>query len=149
MTKEEVALISALISAFISAVVSFVVNKMSRDKSELDHLHGEVMQINLLAMQYPYLEDDAFCSSWGSRKNAPKEDWEKYQRYDNYCCIVFNVIERIFRFYGGRREKIEGFLAVKELIRRHKSWWAKPSGTLENINGYPPELRNFVNSYLK
>ncbi len=99
----------------------------------------------MISIKYPYLEDDAFCNKWKTKKKYSAEEL----RYENYCCIVFNIIETLYLHYGGNKNKIEGFLAVKELIRRHHKWWKAPSGKLDNIDGYDKGFRQFVNSYLE
>ncbi len=144
-------LAGAIVGAAITAIVTSINNWVSRNKSELDAIHQEILQINKISIDYPYLEDDFFCAGWDYDKVRDKDATlrEQYQRYDNYCCIVFNTIERLWQFCEGNQEKIERQFAVKEMAARHAKWWKRPSGASENIEGYDREFRQFVEKYTK
>lgn len=137
-------IISALISVFVSAIVSFYVSNQKYLRDEEARLNQQILELNKIIISYPYLEDDEFCKNWNDNKN--KND-ERYQRYDSYCCIVFNLMEQIHKYYRGDKEKINKFFATKEMILRHINWWKKPSGIFENINGYSNEFQQYIRSF--
>ena len=95
-----------------------------------------------LAITYPYLEDDAFCRSW---LEADKTD-ERIQRYENYCCFVFNVIETIWKFCHGCQKQIDTILYVQEIVMRHQSWWKLNP---ENLPGYAVGFHDYIENFLK
>ena len=74
------------------------------------------------------------------------EKSDRAMRYDNYCCLVFNTIERIWKHCKGNENRIEEFLSSKEMINRHKAWWRSEK---ENNAGYGYAFAEFVNSFLK
>lgn len=58
-----------------------------------------VQKIIELSIEYPYLERDCYCFAWKS-DGDPEDD--KRSRYENYCCLVFNTIERAWQLHWAR-----------------------------------------------
>lgn len=137
-------IISAIVSVFVSSLVSNYFHTSKTIKEEEARLNQNILEIIKISIEYPYLEDDSFCRKWDSNKNND----EQWQRYDNYCCIVFNLMEQIFKLYKGDKEKIEYFFATKEMIKRHKLWWHNPSGLFENLDGYDYKFQQYVKSFI-
>ena len=81
------------------------------------------------SIEYPYLEDDKFVGR-GRRRDKTTE---KAMRYDNYCCLVFNLLEQLWDFHNGNESKIAKMFYAPEMIRRHKVWWKQDP---QNIYGY-------------
>ena len=100
-----------------------------------------------LAMQYPHLERDAYCKAW------PEPDGEKtaqsYQddkdRYDNYCCFIFNMIHTAWVLANGKPHKIDEMLTFREYVMRHCCWWVKEDS---NVHFFEQEFRNFIGSII-
>ncbi len=138
-------LISAVVSSIIAWIVSYYTVRKSIAKQYELWLENQILQINQIAIEYPYLEDNDFCSKWIDNNN-PKE--ERYMRYDNYCCIVFNLLENLWKYFKGSKSKIESFLSVQEMAIRHKNWWKNPSGIIENIVGYDLKFQKYINSFI-
>jgi len=114
-------------------------------KEHRHELDAKVERLILVSIQYPYLESDEFCSAWDPLKAITDE---KYMRYDNYCCLVFNLLEDIFEYFGANADKIEDYIGAKELITRHKTWWSNPGNNSENTQGYPGKFRKYLETYL-
>ena len=79
-----------------------VVNK-HKQRENLDDQLDAILKI---AVQYPYLESDAFSVGW---KPDFDKDNEKYLRYDVYCDLLFNFLSRVaahFEYLTKRRLKI-------------------------------------------
>jgi len=138
-------IIATVIASLIASIVAYIVGNKANRSAQLNKFHDHIFEINRLAMQYPYLEDNDFCESWKDNRHSKEE---KYQRYDNYCCIVFNLIEQIWKFYNGDKTKIKDILVVEELINRHKSWWKAPSSPGENIYGYNFDFSMYLESHI-
>ena len=132
------ATVSAIVSAGISAAISIHIFRRSSKNNELDAIYSQIQQLNTLAIEYPYFEDDNFCSGW----SCDAVD-DNSMRYDNYCCIVFNLLERIWRHLDGDKSRIFNFIHFGELAQRHKVWWQQ----LDNIRGYDKGFREFVGEY--
>jgi hypothetical protein len=102
-----------------------------------------VQKIIESSMQYPYLERDSYCSAWQKGMHENDED----SRYENYCCLVFNLIEKAWDqtwpwFFNGLRHKaVKKILHVEELICRHHEWW---SCDQENLDGYSKGFRAYM-----
>jgi len=136
-------IVSALLSTIISAVISYRIANNKNVKSEEARLNEQILELNKIVIKYPYLEDDDFCKTWPDNRYSKEE---KYLRYDSYCCIVFNLLEQIYKLYKGNEDKMENFFYVKELIRRHKYWWIS---TFENIDGYNSNFREYAKNIVK
>jgi hypothetical protein len=140
--------ISTLISTAIATIVAssislFVANKNKRNL-ERSKLLDYIMQINHLAIQYPYFEDDNFCNMWARDKCLSDE---KFQRYENYCCIVFNLIEEMWRHFSGDKQKIEEFFGVAEMVKRHSKWLNDSTAKSENAYGYKLAFLDYIATY--
>jgi hypothetical protein len=140
-------------AAFISGIISFSVCKwqLSRQNisSEEARLNSELTNILKIQIEYPYLENKEFTNDWSS-KNVMGKDEKRllYQRYDSYCCMIFNFISDIYRLYRGDNAKIENFFAVEEEVNIHKKWWQNPLNSRDNIEGYAGSFREYINSII-
>ena len=132
------ALISVVISAAVSSAIAFFTGKKNR-RQYIDHSVDKAIDFSIA---YPYLEDDSFCASY----RTPDATDEEGQRYDNYCCFVFNTIESAWELCGGNEEKINDIVYADELVVRHRVWW---ESSAENVSGYKPGFRQFVDNILK
>lgn len=134
-------LVSALLSGAISAAVSFLVCTRTLRSQERARLHDLINKVNDIAIRYPYLEDDYFCTTW---KDMNKKD-ESAMRYENYCCQVFNLLERLWDFHGGNEQEMHKMFWAPEMIRRHQAWWKRDH---HNISGYGYEFRQYIHKYV-
>ena len=104
--------LSTLIAAIISGFISFLICKwqLSRQNisSEEARLNLELTNILKIQIKYPYLENRQFTNDW-NRKKVMEDDKSKleYQRYDSYCCLIFNFISQIYKLYNGDKAKRE------------------------------------------
>lgn len=136
------AAIATLISSGVASLVAVSINKANGKKS----LHDQLDSIIKIAIQYPYLENQAFTSTWTANKES---DDERYLRYENYCTLVFNYLERLCKFYKYDTKKIESHLNVKGWIRVHEQCWHNPSEPYENKDGYEQQFKEILESYLR
>jgi len=137
---------STLVATAIASMVAILVAlKQSRIQQRAE-LKKQIEQVILLSIQYPYLEDDVFCAGWSEERPRPEE----YQRYDSYCCLVFNLIYAVYEHFKGDLKKVEAFLWTRELIERHRKWWTSRSVRLINVDGYSdPGFHAYVEECLK
>jgi len=145
--------LSTLIAAIISGIISFFVSKwqISRQKiaSEEARLNSELSNILKIQIKYPFLENRQFINDWSSRKIIENdEEALNYQRYDSYCCMLFNFISQIYKLYKGDISKIENFFAVEEEVNIHKEWWQNPLYPRDNIDGYKGNFREYIKSVI-
>jgi len=145
---------SSIMAVIISGAISFLVCKwqLARQNvsSEEARLNSEITNILKIQIEYPYLENRQFANDWSSNKVVEnnKERFD-YQRYDSYCCLIFNFISQIYDLYGGDKAKIENFFAVEEEANIHQKWWVNPLNPRDNIEGYAGGFRDYINSILK
>ncbi len=136
------AAIATLISSSVATIVTLLINK----KNEVKNLNDQLDDIIKIAIQYPYLESPSFTQTWNANK---ENDEEKYLRYENYCTLLFNYLERLCKFYKFDKLKIEKFMNIKDWVRIHKDCWQNPSIPFENNDGYCESFKKLVESYLK
>jgi hypothetical protein len=135
-------LVSAAVSAVVSAIVAGAISYVTLRHHRRQYLDDMIDKMVALAITYPYLEDESFCRSW---VEADKTD-EKVQRYDNYCCFVFNLIESIWKFCRKNEKKIDEILYVKEMAVRHQAWW---KSNPDNLTGYAVGFHAYIENQLK
>lgn len=136
------AAIATLISSSVATTVTILINRNNNIKV----LNDQLDNIIKIAIQYPYLENPSFTRTWND--NLKSED-EKYQRYENYCTLVFNYMERLCKYYRYNEKKIENHLNLKDWIRVHKDCWLNPSTPFENTDSYSKEFKKLIENYIK
>jgi len=69
----------------------------------MNALRSQIDKMIDISIEYPYLEDDKYCEKWSSKDKSTVIT----MRYENYCCFVFNLLERGWKHFGGNKLKIE------------------------------------------
>lgn len=108
-----------------------------------------VLKIIELSMEYPYVEDDAYCSQW-----KPSTTYvEASVRYESYCCLVFNTIKKAWdqsvsaaSCDENRHKYIMNIIDAEELICRHSAWcghdFRQPRGYGKDFIDYVKYVHN-------
>lgn len=136
------AAIATIISSSIATIVSLTINR----ENNLKNLNDQLDNILKISIQYPYLENPNFAMTWNENRNSTDET---YLRYDNYCNLVFNYMERLCKYYKYEEKKIQNHINVKSWIRVHKDCWNNPSTPYENSDGYCEKFKTLVDTFLK
>lgn len=142
MDEVAATLISTAFSTLIASGVAWLVAHLSDRAEQRRTLNEQILKIIDLGMEYPYLEDDSICDKWPNTGMSRDDQL----RYENYCCLVFNVMESIWTYCKGNRAKFRMILHYEELIWRHRCWWESDA---ENKKGYPVGYRNLVDAVIK
>ena len=136
------AAIATRISSGIATSVTLFINR----GNSLKNLNDQLDNILKISIQYPYLENPKFTATWNDNKNSVDD---KYLRYDNYCNLVFNYMERLCKYYNFNESKIQNHINIKDWIRVHKQCWINPSSPYENADGYSKELKKLLTHFLQ
>lgn len=135
---------SAAIATGISALTASIVSLLIYRKNAKRALDEQLDKIIQIAIQYPYLEDYNFTQTWDPSKVSE----EKYLRYELYCNLVFNYLERVTENYY-RKKKISSFLNAKDWTRLHSKCWKNPTSPYENIDSYSKKFRQIFNEWIQ
>lgn len=136
------AAIATIISAVTSASVALFLARLNIKKSLDDQLDG----ILKIAVQYPYVESKNFTNAWTSEYDRNDE---RSLRYEIYCTLVFNYLERFAKFYSYSQKNIEKQIAMKAWVRIHAKYWRDPTEAYENVDTYEKPFVMLVEEYLK
>jgi hypothetical protein len=136
---------TAAIATIISALTSASISLYIAAKSNKKYLDDQLDAILKIAVQYPYLENKTFTKSWSSKID---QNDEKYLRYDVYCTLIFNYLERLAKHYNFNLEKINSHISIKEWVRIHRNYWNDPIDPYENIETYDKNFRNIIEEFL-
>jgi hypothetical protein len=136
------AAIATIISSSVATIVTLIINRTNNIKA----LNDQLDSILKIAIQFPYLENPHFTSTWNANKGTNNE---QYLRYENYCTLVFNYMERLCKYYKYNATKIEDHLNIKDWIRIHKDCWQNPSIPFENTDSYSLKFKKLLELYLK
>lgn len=126
-------LASTIISAIVSAFVSFIVTYFSFRKKDRTELDQELSSILKIGIEHPQFEQEAFTQKWSPALAKTDKD---YAAYDMYATLVFNFLERHFRFYGFDEGKCLSQLDSRNWILTHKTYWKNPLTPFENKDSY-------------
>ncbi len=137
----------ATIAATLAATVisSFVAWRLAENairSKEMSALHDMVGKMLDISIEHPFVEDDSFCSKWPPARPSS----ERAMRYYDYCCFVFNTLERVWRHFDGDREQVCKFIHAREIFMQHRKWWTTEE---ENRAGYDHGFQVFVDSFLE
>ncbi len=144
--KITIAAIATIISSIISSIVGLTIARINVKKTEERSLDALLIQINTLCIQYPYFENKKFISKY-SHKRKKKEE-EKYSRYDSYCTIIFNFLERLFVLYNFNENKVNKFVHFRELVLLHSEWWIHSDIYSDNIKGYNEKFVSIISNII-
>jgi hypothetical protein len=136
------AAIATLISSGIATTVTLLMNR----GNSLNNLNDQLDNILKISIQYPYLENLKFTTTWNDNLNSTDE---LYLRYDNYCNLIFNYMERLCKYYSYDEKKIQKHINIKDWIRVHKQCWLNPSTPYENADGYSKEFKKLLDHFLQ
>jgi len=136
------ATIATLISSSVATIVTLLINR----ENALRTLNTQLDDILKIGIEYPYLENLKFTETWNKNKDSLDD---KYVRYENYCTLVFNYMERLCSHYKYNQNKIESHLNLKDWIRTHKQCWENPSTPFENVDSYDEQFKKLIEKYLK
>lgn len=143
--KITIAALIALISMVFSAITSFIIAIFNNKKSEEKALRDSLTQINQLNIQYPYLENTKYIRKYSKKKELSEKD----MRYESYCIIVFNYLERLSIFCRFNFLKMEKYVHVPELILPHKYWWINLLNTQFRQAGYNSKFITIVDRIIR
>jgi hypothetical protein len=136
---------SAAIATLISTAVNVFINLKMRNGDEAKRLQEQLHDINKISIEYPYFEDPEFTNKWNNRGKSDPQ----YLRYENYCAIIFNFLERLFYHCNFNDKKINGYVNAKDWVRNHQQCWENPTSAFENADSYPKRFRERILEYLK
>ena len=127
-------------TVFVGIVASWIAISNSK-KSSLETKRKDIVdmldKIIMISIKYPKLEDHQFALKF---HKDPKD--EEYMRYDNYCCMVFNFIERLWKFCTKDSSKMKDVVYFEEYIYLHRTWWTEC--IRENSIFYEQEFNKFI-----
>jgi len=73
---------------------------------------------------------------------------DRYERYENYCNLVFNFLSEVCEWKNFNQEKIEKYIDVKNWLRIHEKCWKNPTFPHENNDVYSSKFSEFVKKYI-
>lgn len=142
-------LLGTFMAALIGTLVPLVVLRFTHYEAARAQLQRDLIEINRLSLEYPYLENPQFIGKYAKASPGKRSQQEKFIRYDSYCSIWFNHIESLAAFNNYNTKKIERFLNIGEVIRAHSAWWQVPENRKEIELAYNQKFRQIVQKYLE
>jgi antitoxin component HigA of HigAB toxin-antitoxin module len=133
--------IATVISTGVATFVSVYLNR----KREQERFDLQLQNILAYSIEYPYLENRLFADTW-----VPSlvDNDERYQRYENYCCLVFNFLSEVCEWKKYRQKMIEKYIDIKNWLRIHEKCWKNPSLAYENADVYGKRFSDLVKGYI-
>jgi len=135
-------IIATVVSTGVATFISIYLNR----KKEYERFDLQLQNILSYSIEYPYLENRKFTESW--IPSLVNND-EKYQRYENYCAMIFNFLSQICTWKKYKSKKIEKYIDIRNWLRIHEKCWKNPSFRYENTDVYDIKFSNLVKSYIQ
>lgn len=134
-----------LITALLG-IIQFIWNVKHRKREELIDLHKRLESILNITITYPYLEHESITNTWKLNMHSNEE---KYCRYYQFCTILFNYLESVYRHFDYDEEKVQNFLDVRSWVKIHRQIWLNPLNENENSEGYPARFVKIIDAYAR
>jgi len=134
-------IVATIISTGVATFVSIYLNR----KQERERFDIQLQNILSYSIEYPYLENRVFTNAW---KPSLVDTDEKYQRYESYCCLIFNFLSNVCEWKKHNQKNIEAYIDVKNWLRIHEKCWNNPSLAYENADVYDDKFTSFVKRYI-
>jgi len=141
----DVTVIGTIIATIISTGVASFISIYLNRKREQERFDMQLQNILAYSIEYPYLENRVFTNAWSP---SLVDTDEKYQRYENYCCLVFNFISEVCAWKKYNQKDIEAYIDVKNWLRIHEKCWKNPSLAHENTDVYGDKFVSFVKKHI-
>lgn len=136
-------------TAFFAGVQLWT-NLAGTRKRRKENLDARLAALLAITVQYPYLEHKSITEGWSKWKKENNGKYDvRFNRYDQFANILFNYLVDVYDFYDKDQQKIDDYLDVKGWVRIHRQIWEDPLDPHENVDGYSPDFRSFINSYIK
>lgn len=145
--------VAMAVATIFTALYARAQNKNTKERDRInrkENLDARLAALLALTVQYPYLEHRSITEGWSKwkKENNGKYD-ERFNRYDQFANMLFNYLVDVYDFYDKDQQKIDDYLDVKGWVRIHRQIWEDPLDPHENVDGYSPAFRSFINSYIK
>lgn len=137
------AALATIISVLITCLINWFIARYNSRKNTEKALQDLIIQINSLLIQYPYFENEDYLKRYVKKKKMLNEDL----RYESFCIVVFNFMERLSRFCKFDTKKMNYIFHYEEEILIHQTWWNKNID--ENKRGYDSKFIEIVNKTLR
>jgi len=152
--KEETiaALAGTVIGAVIAGVITWLctrsTNKMQEriavENARLQQrafIDSMVLKMLDILIEHPHLEKDSFCQSY---PNLPTPNADAKERYESFCCFVFNLLMMAFNHFNKDPKKLGDYIGMEEILRKHHAWWIHDRDNL----GYDEPFRQCIQSVI-
>lgn len=117
------------IIALLINIYLFYLNKRTTVQSSINQRLAEIQKI---AIDKPYLEDENFIKNWDSfiffyKDNTAKikmnDNYKKFMIYEQYCEMIYNLLHTQYEHCFGDVKKMNQNIAFKEWVIQHKLWF--------------------------
>jgi len=140
----------------VTICVSFGLHIKGRDENIKQNLDARLFSLQQLSFEKPFLEETKFTSNWiqlrqkylSSKSPLTPIEIDKCLQYEVYCEMLFNFIEDSYNFYKDENKMLK-YVAFKQWVRTHKSWWQTPLEEHSNHDTYNPKLCVIIENWLK
>jgi hypothetical protein len=146
-----IGLAGAVVGAAIAGTITFYstrsTNKLqeqiAKENSRLQQrafLDGMMLKMLEFLMEYPHLEKDDFCQKYP----AVPGDQNAKERYECFCCFVFNYLMMAFNHFEKDGKKVREYIHIEETLRKHHKWWQHDKDNLY----YDDPFRQFIQTII-
>ncbi|MEA4838586.1 MAG: hypothetical protein VB101_09905 [Rhodospirillaceae bacterium] len=113
------------------------------EERKLSAINSMMLRICELGIQYPYFEDQEFCSSFRNRCG------DERIRYINYCCIIFNTINMAWHFCKNSGNKVSDIIGIDEFLSKHHVWWESDLDNFQYEWDFIQYIKNLIEELKK
>ena len=123
----------------------WAVTVFSFRKKDRGALDAELSSILKIGIEHPNFEQESFTQGW-TPERAKNE--KEYAAYDMYATLVFNFLEKYFRYYAFKKDVCLSSLDSRNWIMTHKVYWKNPINNFENKDSYDERFVELVKNVI-
>lgn len=138
LTSDGIAtLVGTILMGGIASAIAIHSFKCSEKQNAKKDIVDTLDRLIMISITYPNLENKKFISEW-----EDEDKNEDCSRYDNYCCMIFNFLERLWFYANKDKRTMNDIVYYREYVSLHYRWW-KINYKL-NQSGYPQGFPEFI-----
>ncbi len=142
--------IATLCSGLLGAVLILLWSVVTERSKERRESIAALTRTTEVALAHPELEDEELTNSWSrsvlSSRNVQDEECKfkrsDFIRYDIYCILLKNALERAWRAHGKKLSNLDKKVGIDEILVTHLKWMRDPGNIPENLEGYEKKFED-------
>lgn len=143
-----------VVTLVVTTILSLWLHFTNRAENGKNRMNDKLLFLQRVSFDNEFVEDKHFTETWLTLKDkylkgkADEEETKRCLQYDSYCEMLFNFVSEAHHYYKTENKLLQ-FVAFKQWVRNHRSWWEHPLEEHSNHDTYDSELSHMIDDWMK